>query len=94
MALRAAQQRSKPEKERAEREKAEAIEAEKARQAEEAMRREAEKQKREANLKHRHKIIGEVVDDLVAADIVDIKDAQSIVECILDGEIRHTKIEF
>jgi len=84
--------------EKAERDKREAVEAEKRRQEEERKREAEETRKREENKRHRNKIIGEIIEDLKSSNISEkvCRDsgAKELIEAILDGKIRHLKIEF
>jgi hypothetical protein len=79
--------------ERAEREKQEAIEAERKRQEEEKRREKEEEEKRQANKRHRNKIVNEILDDLTNNSFPKTE-MRWLVDCIIEGKIRHLKIEF
>lgn len=97
-----AEERAEKEKkeaaEKAEREKKEAVETEKRRQEEEKRREAEDARKREENKRHRNKIIGEIIDDLKASNISEKicreGGAKELINAVLEGKIRHLKIEF
>jgi hypothetical protein len=89
-----AEQEKKEAAAKAEREKIEAIESEKKRQAEEQKAKVEAEEKRQANAKHRNKILQEIEDDFKACGDFNVKEAMAFVEAVLDGDIRHIKIEF
>lgn len=93
-----AEERAEAEKkeaaEKAEREKREAVEAEKRRQEEEKRREAEEAKKREENKRHRSKVIGEAKADLIYNSEIDENTLEKVITAILEGKIRHLKIEF
>ncbi|MCK5606741.1 hypothetical protein KAR91_32865 [Candidatus Pacearchaeota archaeon] len=86
--------------EQAERDREAAVEAEKKRQAEQAEADRKADEKRQANKRHRNKIIKEINEDIKKWNIANVKFAlneearQSLIEALIESKIRNVKVEF
>lgn len=87
-----AEKEKKAAAEQAEKDREAAVEAEKQRQADQIKADKEAEEKRQANKKHRNKIIKEVNEDFMKWTKSDVE--KSLVDAIVDGDIRHLKVEF
>lgn len=79
---------------KAEKDTAAAVQAEKDRVAAEKQREREEAEKREDDKKHRRKINGVAIDGLVLECKLSGADAESVIEAIADGRIKHVTIAY